>query len=135
MAECWWSIEILDSPRMTGSRWREAHAAALIEAAISHGAKDWYWHELSWGVVFEIAFAEWDDWSAYRALPAVTAALDATPDPINGVLIYPGRGGSSGERMPRRPLVPLGAGAAPIPPLPDAVYQDRTGMPRELALV
>jgi hypothetical protein len=132
MAECWWSLEILDSSRMTGARWREAHAAALIEAAISHGAKDWYWHQLSWGVVFEIAFEEWDGWSAYRDLPVVTAALDAAPDPLNGVLIYPGRGGSSGERMPRRPVPPLGAGAAPIPPLPDDVYRDLTGMPREL---
>ena len=114
MAEFWWSIEVLDA-ELSASRWRDAYAAALIEAAISNGAKDWNWSRFSWGVVFEIAFEDSDDWVRFRGLPAVTAALDATPDPINGLMIYPGRGGSSGARQPRKPRPHLGAGAAPIP--------------------
>ena len=125
MAEYWWSIEVLnpETPGLgfTADRWRDAHAARLIEAAISHGAKDWHWQRTTWGVVFEVAFEEWDTWAVYRQLPAVIAALDATPDPINGVLIYPGRGGSSGAILPRRPGPRAGAGAAPIPSTPDPI--------------
>ncbi len=115
MGEYWWSIEVIDGAEMPAGRWRDAYATALIEAAISHGAKDWYWYRTQWGVVFEVAFAEWDTWSVFRELPAVVAALDAVPDPVNGLMIYPGRGGSSGSRVPRRPLPRAGAGAAPIP--------------------
>ena len=43
------------------------------------------------------------------------AALDAVPDPINGLMIYPGRGGSSGARVPQPAARAVaGAGAAPI---------------------
>jgi hypothetical protein len=115
MSEQWWSIEVLDAAGLTADRWREAYGAALIEAAISHGAKDWEWQRTDFGIVFEVAFDEWDAWSVYRDLPVVRAALDATPDPINGVMIYPGRGGSSGARVPRRPMPIRGAGSAPIP--------------------
>jgi hypothetical protein len=138
MADNWWSLEVLDAStdktsRLSAARWRDTHSAALIEAAISHGAKDWYWHQMSWGIVLEIAFEQWDAWSVYRNLPAVLAALDAAPDPINGVYSYPGRGGSSGARMPRRPIQPRGAGSAPLPPLPDLAFEDFTGTAREVA--
>jgi hypothetical protein len=66
-------------------------------------------------VVFEVAFDDWDAWSTFRDLPLVRAALDATPDPLNGVMIYPGRGGTAGSRVPRRPRPIAGAGAAPLP--------------------
>lgn len=139
MAEYWWSIEIVNAEtssfRLTADRWRDAHSAALIEAAISHGAKDWNWRRLSWGVVFEVAFDKWDAWSVYRHLPAVVAALDATPDPINGVLIYPGRGGNSGARVPRRPGPRSGAGAAPMPVTPEPIQATVEPMVRELAAV
>ena len=119
MAEYWWSIEVLDA-ELPANRWRDAYAAALIEAAISHGAKDWDWNKFDWGVVFEVAFEDWDAWIAYRQLPAVVAALDAVPDPINGLMIYPGRGGSSGDRLPRkpgrvRPAVPRRSRTSPDP--------------------
>jgi hypothetical protein len=65
--------------------------------------------------LFEIAFASDERWEVFRDLPAVRAALDAVPDPINGLLIYPGRGGSSGRTQPRRPRPIAGAGAAPLP--------------------
>jgi hypothetical protein len=118
MAEYWWSIEVLDA-ELSASRWRDAYAAALIEAAISNGAKDWNWSRFTWGVVFEVAFDDSDAWVAFRLLPAVTAALDATPDPINGLMIYPGRGGTSGARQPRKPRPHPSAGAAEIPLEPD----------------
>jgi hypothetical protein len=118
MAEYWWSIEVLDA-ELPANRWRDAYAAALIEAAIAHGAKDWSWNRFDWGVVFEVAFEGWDAWTGYRHLPAVVAALDATPDPINGLMIYPGRGGSAGDRLPRKPGPRAAGGAAPLPESPE----------------
>ena len=117
MADHWWSIEVYDA-ELSANRWRDAYGAGLIEAAISHGAKDWNWVLTRWGVVFEVAFDDSDTWPVFRDLPVVRAALDATPDPINGVAIYPGRGGSSGARVPRRPRPITGAGAASVPSEP-----------------
>jgi hypothetical protein len=117
MSECWWSIEVLDGAYPAGA-WRAAHSAALIEAAITRGAVDWGWQEHHWGVILEIAFPDSDAWVTFRQLPAVTAALDAVPDPINGLMIYQGRGGSSAAGDPRRPLPRTGTGAAPIPQEP-----------------
>jgi len=66
-------------------------------------------------VLLELAFAEDEDWERFRALPVVTASLDATPDPVNGLYVYPGRGGSAGDRLPRRKPRPSGSGAAAMP--------------------
>jgi hypothetical protein len=65
--------------------------------------------------VFEVAFPGEEQWEIYRDLPAVRAALDAVPDPVNGLLIYRGRGGSSGrvEPRPHRPIT--GAGEMELP--------------------
>jgi hypothetical protein len=62
-------------------------------------------------VVLEVSFAEEADWLRFRGLPAVRAALDGVPDPVNGLLVYRGRGGSSGSRSPRRPRPAPTAGA------------------------
>jgi hypothetical protein len=107
----WWSIEVFDGPRGYARSWRDAYGAALLEAAITNGVKEWEWHYHSWGVLLEVAFADEDRGKAYRDLPAVRAALDASPDPVNGVLVYRGRGGSSGRVEPRRPL-PISTGGA-----------------------
>ena len=111
----WWSMEVLDGHTGSARAWRDAYGAALTEAAITNGAYDWQWHHHTWGVLFEIAFASDERWHTFRNLPAVRAALDAVPDPVNGLLIYPGRGGSSGRSQPRRPKPIAGAGAAPLP--------------------
>jgi hypothetical protein len=111
----WWSIEVFDAAGMSAARWRDSYGNALVEAAITHGAYDWRWHHHSWGVLFEVGFRGEERWPSYRGLPAVCAALDAVPDPVNGLMIYPGRGGSSGRVEPRRPRPVRGAGAAPIP--------------------
>jgi hypothetical protein len=120
MFEQWWSIEVLDGDFPAG-RWKDAHGTSLIEAALSHGAQDWDWHEHRWGVVFEVCFRDSETWVVFRHLPAVTAALDSVPDPINGLLIYQGRGGSSSSAEHRRPRPHQGAGAAAIPEEPLAI--------------
>jgi hypothetical protein len=116
----WWSIEIRDGS-FSAQVWRDAHGEAIVEAAITHGAREWGWVNQPWGIVFEIAFAEPEDWMRYRDLPAVRAALDAVPDRVNGLYIYPGRGGGAGAGKPRRPRRPRGAGAAPVPEEPRPV--------------
>src|SRR5258706_14161438 len=124
MSEQWWSIEVLDGG-FSARRWREAHGAALIEAAVTHRALDWDWELHHWGVILEIAFRDPEAWAVFRQLPAVTAALDAVPDPVNGLLIYRGRGGSSNSADPRRPLPRLGAGSAELPREPAPVLVAR----------
>jgi hypothetical protein len=115
MAE-YWSIEVFDG-EIPASQWKQAYSGSLAEAAISHGAYDWSWIESRWGVVFEACFTEDAQWEAFRALPAVRAALDAVPDPVNGLLIYRGRGGASGASSPRRPRPVPSAGVVsrPVP--------------------
>jgi hypothetical protein len=110
----WWSIEVFHG-EFSAARWKDSHGSALTESAITHGATDWGWHEYRWGVIFEIAFTDEAQWDAFRGLPQVISALDAVPDRVNGLLIYRGRGGSSGSpsRRPRRPSA--GAGALELP--------------------
>ena len=74
--------------------------------------------ERPWGVVLELCFPEYQavgGWEAFRDAPLVKAALDAVPDPVNGLLMYPGRGGSSGARKPRKPKPAPSAAAAALP--------------------
>jgi len=113
MAE-WWSIEVFHSEFPAG-QWRDTHSSMLIESAVTAGATSWEWHEHRWGVVFEVEFGEDHQWEAFRAIPAVQAALDAVPDPVNGLLVYRGRGGGAGASSPRRPRPSAGAGAMALP--------------------
>ena len=112
----WLSIEIFDG-EFPASSWRRAHGDNLTEAAITNGALRWQWHNHRWGVVLELEFRDEQQRDRFRDLPAVTAALDAVPDPVRGLLVYPGRGGGSGARVPRRPrpLPMAGAGVRPAP--------------------
>lgn len=115
----WWmSIEVLHG-ELSAERWRDAYGSFLDEAAITNGAREWSWHRDAWGVVFQVAFPDEEAWERFRDLPAVHAALDAVPDRINGLLIYRGRGGSSGRVVPRRPRPMGGSGAAALPIPPD----------------
>lgn len=125
-----WTIEVAHGPQLSAGRWRDAHGESLVEAALTHGAQEWAWVVRDWGVLLEVAFDDETDWLRFRGTPAVQAALDAVPDPVNGLFVYSGRGGSSAAPVPRRPRVPLGAGAAalpvpdpePRPPLPGTRY-------------
>lgn len=110
----WFSIEVLDgsSPART---WKDAFGDSLVAAAHGEGLSDWVWLELPWGVVLEVELADEFAWERFLANPAVTAALDAVPDPVGGLLVHRGRGGSSGARQPRRPRPFAGAGAVALP--------------------
>jgi hypothetical protein len=122
MAE-WWSIEVLHG-QASAFQWRAAYDSALIEAALTNGARDGSWHADTWGVAFEIYFDDADQWEAFRSLPIVRAALDAVPDPVNGLLMYRGRGGSSAAGKPRRPRPAPSAAAAALPEPEDEQYLD-----------
>jgi hypothetical protein len=110
----WWSIEVLHG-EFPAFRWREEHESELIEAALTNGAADASWYADRWGVAFEVLFENEEQWEKFRSLPAVRAALDAVPDPVNGLLIYRGRGGGAGAGKPRRPKRPPAAGAMALP--------------------
>jgi hypothetical protein len=110
----WLTFEVFDG-EVPASVWRRAHENALIEAAITHGASFWDWHATRWGVVLELAFESDESLERYRSLPLVRAALDDVPDWAHGLVVYRGRGGGAGARVPRRPRPDLAAGAAALP--------------------
>lgn len=115
MAE-WFSIEVLNGSGYGSARgWADAFGDSLAQAALAQRASDWNWHHHSWGSVFEVELPSEEDWDSFRALAAVRAALDAVPDPVNGLIVYRGRGGSSPAGKPRRPRPLAGAGAASLP--------------------
>lgn len=113
MAE-WWSIEVFHGDREPATRWRETYEDSLVEAALTHGALYWEWREFAYGVVFEVCFADDERWEAFRNLPVITSALDSVPDPVDGLLIYRGRGGAAGGGLPRKPKPAPGAAAAEL---------------------
>jgi hypothetical protein len=114
MAE-WWSVEVFDSQIQAALSWKDSYRERLIESAITSGAVEWAWTEHRHGVVFEVCFPDEASWESFRRLPGVQSALDAVPDPVNGVLVYRGRGGGAGARRPRRPKPSAGAGALELP--------------------
>jgi hypothetical protein len=109
MAE-WWSIEVFDG-EFRARRWEDAYSSTLIESAVTAGATGREWHGHGWGVVFEVGSGEDPRWGTFRAIPAVQAALDAVPDPVNGLPAHRGRGGGAGASSPRRPRPTARAGA------------------------
>jgi hypothetical protein len=126
MAE-WWSIEVFHGEIQAASRWKDSYDTVLTESAVSAGAVEWAWAEHRYGVVFEVCFPDDAKWEAFRAVAAVRAALDAVPDPVNGLLVYRGRGGGSGARSPRRPRPTAGADAVELPDPPRERVLDLTG--------
>jgi hypothetical protein len=113
----WWSIEVFDATELPARRWKDSYQDQLTEAAVAHGAMSWEWHEHRYGVVFEVLFDSDQQWETFRALLAVRSALDGAPDPLNGLIIYRGRGGGSGPRKPRKPKPAPSAStmARPVP--------------------
>jgi hypothetical protein len=111
----WMSIEVFDGEFYPAASWTEAFGDSVVEAALSGGATDWNWHPTSWGVVFEVAFEDEDAWDRFRASLAVRVALESVPNPVNGVLVYKGRGGSAGTTKGRKPRPLIGSGSAALP--------------------
>jgi hypothetical protein len=129
----WYSIEVLDGT-YSAAGWAEAFGDALVTEALQSGATGWDWHRHSWGIVFEVEFATEEAWTRFREAVAVQAALDAVPDPISGLIIYRGRGGSAGSRDPRRPRPLAGCGAAALPlPIESAAFTIYPERPRLLS--
>jgi hypothetical protein len=129
----WFSIEVLDGT-YSASGWAEAFGDALVTDALASGATDWDWHRHSWGMVFEIEFEAEEDWARFRDRLGVQTALEAVPDPVSGLIIYRGRGGSAGGREPRKPRPLAGCGAAALPvPLLDEQYAVFPDPPRRLS--
>jgi hypothetical protein len=124
MAE-WWSIEVMHG-EFSAFRWQQQYDSALIEAALTNGARDGTWHADEWGVAFEVLFETEEQWQRFRGLPLVRAALDAVPDPVNGLLIYRGRGGGANSREPRRPRPSPAAGAMALPEPAEDTHLDLT---------
>ena len=125
MAE-WWSIEVLHG-EFSAFQWQRSYDSELIEAALTNGALDGTWHAGTWGVAFEVCFSTGEQWDAFRSLPVVRAALDAVPDPVNGLLIYRGRGGTSASGKPRRPRPAPSTSSLALPEPTDAALLDLTG--------
>jgi hypothetical protein len=124
----WWSIEVFDATQLPARRWKDSYSDDLTEAALTHGAVHWEWHEHRYGVVFEVLFDSDEQWEAFRALPAVRAALEGAPDPVNGLIVYRGRGGGAGSRKPRRPRPAPGASAMAMPEPAGERVLDLTGL-------
>jgi hypothetical protein len=110
----WLTIEVLDGAT-PASGWLRGWHDVLVETAVASGTVYWDDHEHRWGVVLEFAFDDEVARDRFRKHAAVMAALDATPDPVNGVLVYPHRGGGAGARVPRRPRPLLDSGAVALP--------------------
>lgn len=130
----WMSIEVFDGSFSAGS-WQEAWGDRLVENALVSGALDWSWHRSSWGVIFEVAFADEEAWVQYKDSLAVRVALDAVPDPVSGLIVYRGRGGNSGTRNPRKPRPLIGSGAAELPLPLDDEWFDFSRPPLEKARI
>ena len=124
----WWSIEVFDAAELPARRWKDSYKDELTEAAITNGAIYWEWHEHRYGVVFEVLFDSDQQWEAFRALPAVRSALEAVPDPVNGLIVYRGRGGGAGPRKPRRPKPAPSAGSMALPEPQDERVLRLTGI-------
>jgi hypothetical protein len=113
MAE-WFSIEVIDGA-WSARAWREAFGDRLLSFAYGAGLTDWHWEDLDWGVVLEVELPDEFAFERFCDLPGVRAALDAVPDPVHGLLVHRGRGGSAGARVPLRPRPFAGAGAIALP--------------------
>lgn len=109
----WLTIEVQDGSTPAAA-WRRAYGESLIEAAVTNGSRSWKWHEPRWGVILELKFRDEAARNQFRELPAIVAALDAVPDPVFGLFVYPGRGGGSGAAKPRAPHPAPVAGAVEV---------------------
>lgn len=119
------TIEVSDGPAPART-WLDSWLDRLVEAGISSGLTEWRVVWRDWGVVLELAFDSLSAWQVFRDNPVVLDGLTAVPDPVRGLQIHRGWGGTGGVRMPRRPRPFRGSGAAalPLPERLDRVVAD-----------
>lgn len=110
----WLTVEVFDAV-LPATAWLRSWHDSLVETAVSSGAVFWDDHVHSWGVVLEFTFPDELARDRFRGHPLLVAALDAAPDPVRGALVYPHRGGGTGDRVPRRPVPRISSGAAALP--------------------
>ena len=113
-------VEILDAA-FPASSWQHAYGDVVTNVAMEWSGLDWDWEEHRWGLVLKIAFPSEAEFEKWRSTPVVIAALDAVPDPVNGLIFHRGWGGTSGSGEPRRgkPLAGAGGAEVPVPDDPD----------------
>jgi hypothetical protein len=121
MAE-WFSIEVTNGTS-SARLWAESSLDLLVDEAIGGGASEWAIQYLPWGCVLEIEFPDQEAFELFHNRASVLAALDRVPDPVSGLLVHRGRGGSSGSRRPRGPLPIRGSDAAALP-IPEEVIEE-----------
>jgi hypothetical protein len=117
------ALEVLDAA-FSAESWRHAWGDTITTAAMSWSGLDWEWRHRTWGLIFLVAFPSEAEYEEWRKLPAVIAALDAVPDPVNGLVFHRGWGGTSGSGEPRRGKPRAGAGGAEIPEPVQEVLDD-----------
>ena len=127
------ALEIIDGP-FSASSWQHAYGDVVTNAAMEWSGLDWEWREFKWGLLFMVAFPSEDEYLAWRSMPVVIAALDAVPDPVNGLVFHRGWGGTSGSGEPRRGKPLVGAGGAELPLPVETVLDDAVaGLVRDAA--
>ncbi len=112
-------IPTSDAPRVSARLWWENLGTRLVGAALQFSPQDFEVIFRSWGVVFEVSFANQSLADAFRA----SAAMHSVMEQLGSlrVEVTTGRGGGTTRaRLPRHPRPLLGSGAAAIPlPLDD----------------
>ena len=126
----WWSIEVFDAEQLPARRWKDSYQDELTEAALTNGASTGSGMSTTTAWCSRCSSTSDAQWEAFRALPAVRAALDGVPDPVNGLLVYRGRGGGSGPRKPRKPKPAPGSSAMARPEPEEQRLADRLESPR-----
>jgi hypothetical protein len=111
-----------DAPRVSARLWWENQGMRMVGAAVQFSAQDFKITFRSWGVVFEVCFANDLLADAFRD----SAAMQSVMEQLGSlrVEVTSGRGGgTTRSRLPRRPRPLLGSGAAELP-LPLEEYEE-----------
>ena len=99
MAE-WWSIEVFSGDKLPASGWRYAYEDELTEAAITHGALYYEWHDSQYGVIFEVLFP--GDGNGRRSARCPRCAPPSTPYPTRSTACSSTAAGAARPAAPSR---------------------------------
>ena len=110
-----------DRERVSAAAWWDAVGNQIVGAALHDGAQDFGVTMRSWGVIFEVAFANDDLAERFRESASMRAAIEQL-GPLRLEVTSGRGGGTSGARLTRRPRPLLGSGAASLP-LPEPEWE------------